>query len=138
MNIYLSSEVLIIWLSIFIFEVIHLYINWVNFKKKMKKNETVMFMVEAFKKSPNFLRLWKMIYNPFTLFVLLMILAIISPVVFIFSAFSLLKKLVGYKSKLQKQAEAEEKAMEEAKKKSEEFMKNEVVENIGFEFEPEK
>jgi bacterioferritin (cytochrome b1) len=58
-------------------------------------------------------------------------LALVSPFIFPLTLISMLKKLIFGKSKLEKEAEAEQKAMEEAQRKAAEFMKTEGHEHIN-------
>lgn len=98
-------------------------------KKKWEANPDFLMFKTVFFSSPSFKLLWKSIYSPFGFFLAFSFLSIISPVLFLFSAKTLFLKLIGYKSKLEKEAEIEAKNIEEAHAKakaySEWFMKNE-------------
>lgn len=98
--------------------------------KKKVEQMGVMPMISGYLNQSASLQLIKgSILSPFGFVLGSLLLIIVAPFMFPFSVITGLKKLVGYKSKLEKKADAEEKQMEEAmaasKKQSAEFMKSE-------------
>ena len=121
-----TKTYLIIYVAIaFVFEAIFLYYMWGKFKKKMDSPQ--FQMIKGMVANINsFQALKKKIFNPFTLiFAGIPILVLISPFLFPLTIISMLKKLIFGKSKLEKQADAEQKMMQEAFGQSQDFLKNE-------------
>lgn len=127
-----TKTILLIYTAVaFVFEAIFFYFMWRKFKKKMDEPQFQMVkgIVMSIKSAQ---ALKKKIWNPFTLiFAGIPILALVSPFIFPLTLISMLKKLIFGKSKLEKEAEAEQKAMEEAQRKAAEFMKTEGHEHIN-------
>jgi predicted membrane protein len=128
MTITINENILYYWIFSITFETIYCYVNlsisWNQFKKN-KKYEIVTDIINQFKQQASFQLIWKIIFNPFSIFVAYIIFCIISPILLPFSLITLFKKMIGYKSPLQKRAEQEKKDMEESESKSKEWMKNE-------------
>lgn len=128
-----TKTILLIYIAVaFVFEAIFFYFMWRKFKKKMDEPQFQMVkgIVMSIKSAQ---ALKKKIWNPFTLiFAGIPILALVSPFIFPLTLISMLKKLIFGKSKLEKEAEAEQKAMEEAQRKAAEFMKTEGHVNLDF------
>lgn len=112
----------------FVFEAVFLYFMYRKFKKKMDEPQFQMIKgVVMSIKSAQVLK--EKIFNPFTLiFVGLPILAVISPFLFPLTIASILRKLIFGKSKLEKEAEAEQNMMAQSQKISDQFMKTEGME----------
>ncbi len=104
----------------------------------MQKNEMAMIIFHSIKQSPSYAKIQKLIYNPFIIIIGLIVFAIICPILFPLAIFSILKKLIGYKTKLEIEAEQQLKAMEESKRQSEEFIKNEGVQMDDRNFNPDE
>ena len=117
---------LIYWAVAVIYLGINFYFQWKKFQKWRKNDLSFKMFTTALFTSANAKLLVGKVWNPWTLiFVIIPIATMIA-----FFAFPLLlvgdiKIWLGIKSELQKKAEAETKAMEEATKRSQEFMKNE-------------
>jgi len=125
MTITINLTIFYCWLTIAVFEAVYTYISWLKFKKALKQQEFAKMVVEAYKQSPSFKLMVRIIFNPISCVILFSLFVIVSPLSFIWTIFGLSKKVIGYKSKLQKESEAELAAIEKAKKHSEDFMKNE-------------
>ncbi|MFA7307643.1 MAG: hypothetical protein WC026_13325 [Hyphomicrobium sp.] len=115
------------WTFTVLYESIFIVIEWKRFKKKMEKNEMIQVLKMTYQQSAQMQLFWKRIWSPLGFFVGFTFLCITSPVLFVFSVQTLLKKLFGYKSALEKRAEEEAKMMEEAQQKRDEFMRTEGV-----------
>ena len=76
-------------------------------------------------KSASLKLLYKRILSPIGFIIGFVMFSFITPILFPFSLWRLFKKLIGYKSKLEKESEKETQAYEKAVEKSEEFLKNE-------------
>lgn len=112
----------------FVFEAVFLYFMYRKFKKKMDEPQFQMIkgIVMSIKSAQ---ALKEKVWNPFTLiFVGLPILALISPFLFPLTIASMLRKLIFGKSKLEKEADAEQNMMAQAQKMSDQFMKTEGME----------
>lgn len=116
------------WIITIIYETINVIIIWKKFKKKTEQHEMFVAYKEALKRSASMQMLWKAIFSPLGASIAFIFMCIVSPIMFPFSLITLFKKLIGYKSELEKKVEVEEKSYEEAKKRSDHFMKNEVME----------
>lgn len=119
------------WLIIYavtaaIFETIYFFFIWKKFKNKMDTNpqfQMIKGMMLSFKSAQS---LKKKICNPVTIiFGLFPFIIIISQIIFPFTIISLLKKLIFGKSKLEKEAEAEQIAMGQSFSQVQDFLKNE-------------
>lgn len=108
-----------------VYEAITVYVGWKKLKKQFAGNEMIMMIKQGIMQSAQGKMMKKIIFSPPTFIFAGIAFIIASPLMLPFSVWSHVKKLLGYKSKLQKQAESETKAMEEAKKQSDEFMKTE-------------
>lgn len=129
MTITINETFLYYWLCTVIFETIYSYIAFKialkQFKKNVEQYEFFMIIIKQLKQMASVKLLWKIIFNPFTYIIVYLIFCFITPLLTPFSLFRLLKKIVGYKTELEKKAKSEEKAMEEAQLISKEWMKNE-------------
>lgn len=126
MKIEINETLIYYWLFAIIFETIYCWITlkivWYKFKKKSpQQHDYVLALIDSFKQNPSIYIVWKKIFNPFGYTAIYVIFCIIAPIFFPFSLIILLKKMVGYKSKLEKKAYA----MEQAYDKSQEWLKNE-------------
>lgn len=119
------------WLIIYavtaaVFETIYFFFLWKKFKNKMDTNpqfQMIKGMVLSFKSAQS---LKKKIWNPITIvFFVVPIFIIISQIIFPLTIISLLKKLIFGKSKLDKEAEAEQMAMGQSFSQAKDFLKNE-------------
>lgn len=125
MTITLNSTILYYWLAVSIFEAVYFYISWRKFKKQARNNQFVKILIEVYKSSPSCKLLLRIVFNPATILIIIGLFILFSPLSFIWSLIAIFKKAIGYKSKLQKESDIEIAEIERAKKKSEEFMKNE-------------
>lgn len=129
MTITINAYVLYYWAFAIVFETIYSYITfkqaWKKLKKTVEAHEYVMDMINAVKQMASAKFLWKKIFSPYGYFIGYLIFCIVAPFLFIASLVTLSKKLIGYKSKLEKDAEVEEKMAEEAQKEAKEWMANE-------------
>lgn len=104
-------------------ESITFYLNYKKVKVKLKNNEMIRVIknIATDTNSGKFMKRKVVFYAIiFTPILLLMFL-----IMFPFSVLSLIKKAIFGKSKLEKEAEAESQMMEESKRRSEEWLKNE-------------
>jgi len=131
MTITISIEFICYWIFTVIFEAIYIFILWEKFKKKTQEHKFVMMLKEAYKNNVSLKLIYKMIFSPLGFFLGFCFLSIVSPVMFLFSLLTLFKKIIGYKSKLEKEAEKQSKEDEEAIQRSKEFMKKEGCEIEG-------
>ncbi len=119
-----------------VFESIYLFFGIKNFKNKLKlKPEYAQYtsIYYALLERPSIQLLKQRLWNWYTItFIFTPLFIILSPFLLPPSLFSLIKKLFGYKSKLEKEAEIEEKSAEEARIRAEEWMKNEGDMNPPF------
>lgn len=129
MTITIPISVLYCWAFITAAEFVSMYFSYKSFKKKIAENELFLVLKAAYVQSPSWQLLYKQLFNPATYIFVGVLFALLSPLLFISSLFTGVKKLIGYKSPLQKKAEAEalalQKARDEAIKRSEEFMRSE-------------
>lgn len=95
------------WIFSFIWEAITLGIAWKKMKADAEKNRTIMAFIHGLKKSSSARLLGKTIFGIEGFILGFIFLAVASPFLFLFSLFSLFKRMVGWKSKLEKKAEAE-------------------------------
>lgn len=120
------NYLLIYWIFSVIYESINIYFLRKSFLKKANEIDGIKLVKQYFMESANFQNVKQKIWNPFTIiFGFTPLFIIISPFLLPLSLFSLIKKLTGYKTKLEKRAEAETKAMEEAQKRNEEWLRTE-------------
>ena len=109
-----------------IYNVIGFIIAYKQLMNKIEGIDVLKGMKQMFLQSAQIKLLKSKIWNWYTiLFLGVPLFIFISPFLFPLSLFKLIKKTFGYKSKLQKESEIEEKLMQDSQKKSEEFMKNE-------------
>ena len=112
-----------------IFQTIYTIISYKKALKKFKQKHEYDFLkhfYEDFFSSPSMRSLKLKIWNWYTImFVFIPMSIFICQFLFPFSLLSIIKKLLGYKSKLQKEVDIEEKEMDEASKKHDEFMRTE-------------
>jgi hypothetical protein len=116
------------WLFAIVFCSVHNFIELRTGLRKLKTEEKfaqLRTIFDHFKQQASMQFLWKQIVNPFSISVAYLIFCIVTPVLLPRTLFKLGKKATGYKTKLEKKAEQETKDMEEAKKRSEEFMRTE-------------
>ncbi len=127
-----------------IFETIYLIISikkgLKKFKQKPEYEYLKAFIQQLFLSAP-MKRAKEMFWNWYTIpFVLTPIFIFVCQFLFPLSLFGLIKKSLGIKTKLQKESEAEEKSIEESKKKHDEWMKTEgdmnpIIEEPNFDEE---
>jgi|ERR1700741_1286431 len=108
-----------------IFELFAIYFGWKSLKKKMAGNPMISMAKASILSLASGQLLKKKLISIPIIAVVFIALLIAAPIIFPFSLFSKIKKLIFGKSKLEKQAEAEGKAQEEAYNKSQEWLKNE-------------
>lgn len=132
MTIHINTYFLYYWLVAIIGVSIELYFIYKSGKKKLTQMGIMPMITGYLSHSPSLQLIRKTIFSPLGFILGSVFLIIVAPFMFPFSVITGIKKIVGYKSKLEKQADAEEKQMEEAmaasKRESAEFMKNEVRE----------
>ena len=121
MTITLNEQFLYYWIFTVIFETIYVLIQWNTFKKRKEQYEYLVKMKETMFKTATLKLTLKLIFNPLGYLIMFLFFSLVSQIMFTFSLIRLSKKMVGYKSKLEKQAEQESKAYERAK----EWRKNE-------------
>lgn len=119
------------WLFAIAFELVYLYFVAQKLKKQLLNSNTYKMywpMVSGFlQNSANAKIIWSVITGPTGMIFAAALLFIAAPVLLPLSIFSLAQKLVGYKSKLEKAADTETKALQEHEAQSNEFMKTEGV-----------
>lgn len=115
------------WLIAIIYETINFIIIWKKFKKKTEQHEFFNAYKEALKRSASLQWLWKAIFSPVGFSLGFMFMCTVSPIMFPFSLITLFKKLIGYKSDLEKKVDVEQESYERAKRKSDDFMNNEEI-----------
>ena len=128
MTITINPIFLYCYAFVIVFETIHGFILLRKFRKKLedKKYESLFSTIDGLKKTFASIRLaHRSVFNPYVYFMCYVLFCILSPLFFLSSLKSIFKKIIGYKSKLEKQVEEEEKKFEEAQKAHEDFMKNE-------------
>lgn len=113
-----------------IFESIYLIISWKKSKKEIEKKEQIKVFLNVMKRiysqSASIKALKEKIWNWYTIpLVITPLFIIVASLIFPFTLFTVTRKGLGIKTELEKKAEVERKLMDEAQKKSEEFMKNE-------------
>lgn len=113
------------WILSIIFEAVYCFYLWKQAKKKLAKYPSVAVFLNALKSVASAQLILKKIFGPLGYSIGFVLLCIISPVMFPFSIITLFKKLIGYKSKLEKKAEEELKDAERAEQRSNDFMRNE-------------
>lgn len=117
---------IIYWIFAVLFETIYLYFGWQRAKKQLLANTGIQMFVSIAKQNANYQSLKRKIWNPYTIiFVAIPLGIIVSPFLLPLSLFSLVKKIIGYKTKLEKAAEEERKRFEESEKKHKEWMEKE-------------
>ena len=125
----ISQPLFYYWIFAIIFEAIYCFYLWKQAKKKIAKNAVVMLFINTMKTIPSLQLILNKIIGPLGFSVGFVLLSIVSPIMFPFSVLTLLKKLIGYKSRLEKKAEEHEKMYEkaeaDAKRHSDNFMRNE-------------
>lgn len=129
MTITISPIYFYYWIFSVVFESIYIYIQWVRFKRKGELYDRIMEIKSAMLQSASFKFMYKKIFNPFVITAFLIFFSIVSMFMLPLSLWELFKKLIGYKSKLEKQADEEAAAYARAK----DFMKDEG--DIGVESE---
>ena len=112
-----------------IFEAIYIYIEFKKGLNKLKQKpeyEHYKSFYKAIFSTASMMLLKSKIWNWYTItFVFIPLFIFVSPFLFPSSLFSLIKKVFGYKSKLENKADIEEKLSEEASIKAKEWMENE-------------
>ncbi len=133
MTITINQTFLYYWLFAIIFETIYNYITftteWSKFKKRLEAEEYAIYkeLFNQYKQMSSIQLIWRKVFNPMSYFVGYIIFCIVTPIILPMSLITLFKKLIGYKSDLQKRAEMEGKRMEEANEREHEWMKNEGI-----------
>lgn len=131
MTITINETVIYYWIFSIVFGTIYNYIQikiaWRQLKKSVESHQMVMMFLDTIKKLASTQFLLKQIFNIKGYLFGYLIFCIISPILTPFSLITLFKKMIGYKSDLQKKAEAEGKKMEEDEKLAKVWMKNEGV-----------
>ena len=130
MTITINTYFLFYWICAIVFETIYVYTLWKEAKKQMVKYPMLMTFKETFMKTAGLQLVYNMLFSPPTFILGFVLLCFASPLIFPFSLLTLFKKLIGYKSKLEKQADDITESYEKSKKESEEFMKNEDRRNV--------
>lgn len=129
MTITINQTYFYYWIIAIVFETIYVYVSfkieWKKVKKKEEQYSTVIAIIKAYKEQATYKLLWKKIFNPITYVAVYILFCITSPIFFPFSLFKLIRKMFGYKTKLEKQSEIENQKAEEARKRHEEWMKTE-------------
>lgn len=125
MTLIINKFFLYYWLFSIVFETIYAVYIWKDWSKKIKSNEFIIMLKKAIEYSASLQLLFKTIFNPVTYIMMYIIFVLISPLLFPASLFGIIKRATGYKSKLERKSEEEIKRMEQAKKRSEEFMRTE-------------
>ena len=118
------------WIFSILFECTYLFFEFRKLRNKYNTKpeyEQVRLIVNTYMQMAAIKLLYKKVVSPVGLIGSFVFLSIVSPFVFPFTLISLFKTLIGYKSKLEKQVELETKQFEEAKKWSDDFMKNEGI-----------
>ena len=131
MTITINETFFYYWICSIIFETVYSYITfkiaWKKLKKKSEQYEMIMMFIEQIKKLASVQLAFKMIFNRFNYITGYLIFCILSPLLAPISLIRLFKKIVGYKTDLEKKVIEEEKKMEEAERKSKEWMETEGV-----------
>jgi hypothetical protein len=131
MTITINETVIYYWIFSIVFGTIYNYIQikigWRQLKKSAESHQMVIIFLDSIKKLAATQFLLRQIFNIKGYFIGYLIFCIISPILLPFSLSTLFKKMIGYKSNLQKKAEAEGAKMEQAEKDAKEWMKNEGV-----------
>jgi superfamily I DNA/RNA helicase len=121
MTIFIPQSLFYYYLLSVVFESIYLYIIFNKNWKQIKENKTLYsffnLLVDQFKKMKSTQFIIKQIFNVRGYFIAFIIICFIAPFLFPFSLFSLFKKIIGYKSKLEKQANEEARKVKEAQEK---------------------
>ncbi len=125
MTITITSPVLIYWTIAFNFEVVYIFFMWRRYKKKAQQHPYFPMVMSYYEGSPTFRSAIKKMVSPYTAIVGLVLLLFVSPFMFPFSLVQILQEAIGYKSKLEKEADAEQAEQAEIAKKAQEFMKHE-------------
>lgn len=102
-----TQIVLYYWVFAFIWEAVALGIAWKKLKQDAEKHRGIMEFISRLKKSPSARFLGKTIFGIEGFVLGFILLAVASPFLFQFSLFGMFKRMVGWKSKLEKKAEAE-------------------------------
>lgn len=120
-------KILLIYLIVsVIYEGITFIISWKQFKKKLDGTPQLQMLKMMFSATASMENLKKKFLNWYTIgFVGVPFLIIISPFLFPYTLFGHLRRLIFGKTKLEKRAEEEQKQYDEARKRSEDFMRNE-------------
>ena len=131
MTITINITIIYYWLFAIVFGTIYNYIQfkiaWRELKKSVESHQIVMMILDTIKKMASTQFILKQMFNIKGYVIGYLIFCIISPILLPFSLFTLFKKMIGYKSDLQKKAEAEREKMEKSQNESKEWMKNEGV-----------
>lgn len=129
MTITINETFFYYWIIAIVFETLYSFISiktqWRKLKKNTQTYQTLMIMKDTFKQVASTKLLWKSIFSPATYIAGYIILCLVAPIFFPFSMFKILRKAIFGKNKLEKKSEEEEKAFDEARQRSEDFMKNE-------------
>src|ERR1035437_787147 len=108
-----------------VYHAVRFYISWRKFKKKAEVNQSWKAIKDVILTFANGRLLKKKLLNFYTIPLIVILAVITCCYILPFCIFDLLKKSVGYKTKTEKEAEEENRLMEEAHIKSQEFLKNE-------------
>ena len=129
MTIIINFYFLCYWAVSIIIEAADMYWGFKTVKKELEKKPMAMMIWNSLKTSmpANLEKIRKIIFGPTGYILGFVFLAIASPFMLPFTLIRHFKKAIGYKSKLDKQADAETKQMEEAEISAKEFMKHEGV-----------
>ena len=104
------------WLFAIVFEIFNALHSWFDFQKRYKKTEVYEVLKSMWygvrKMASGKFLIRKLFFSPLTYIIALVFLCIISPFSLPFSLIGVTKRIIGYKSKLEKEAIAEGEKME--------------------------
>jgi len=124
MTITINEYLLYYWAFAIVFETIYVYIIYKIWIRPIKeKGDPYTILKEIFNSSKQ-ASIFSLLFNPYSYFVMYVLFCILTPLLFPMSLFSIIKKIVGWKSKKQKREAVEGKAYQEAKKAEDEYQKN--------------
>ncbi len=109
------------------YEAIYILYSYKQAMKSQQAQQFLTLMKDYYNNSPSVRMVYKTIMSPAGFIFAFIIVFLVSPFMFPFSLYALIKKLFGIKSNLEKEAEKEAKQFEELKKRQEEFMKTEGI-----------
>ena len=115
------------WALAFIVELIRAIFGYRKLKKNLSENQLLGGFISMAQMNPKIGFALKILKSPAMYIVYAAIIFLVSPLTFLFTVWKLIKKMVGYKSKLDHIAEEHTKAMNAAKEYSDDFMKREGV-----------